>query len=96
MIHFNRRSAFFNNFQELKRSERFEVGPYFGNTPNARLTIALHEVAHLLQDTDADGKRLPVSENKVPGFKPDGGDGPTSLANTSFLLGKCKTMIERP
>ncbi len=82
-IHFNRRGAF---FQSARR-----VGPYPGGTPRAQLTVALHELAHLMQDIGP-----PTSAVRVPGFSRDGQSNKLSEANTALILKMCRTAIERP
>ncbi len=83
-IHFNRRGAFF-------KKTSWKIGPYNSNTVHARLVIALHEFAHLLQDDE-----LLISEARVLGFLRDGGDPKLSEQNTQLIVDKCRLAIERP
>ena len=71
------------------------VGPYGGATERARITIALHELAHILQDK-VEGRPVPISVIHVPGFQPDGASTATSMQNTQLVLKTCRPMIERP
>ncbi len=94
VISFNRKGAFFQTFYSLAAHnppKQHKEGPYAGTSMRARLTIALHELAHLLQDPG------PVSVTTVPGFVRDGGDptGQLSQKNSQLILTKCKVMIER-
>jgi outer membrane protein assembly factor BamB len=77
---FNRNSMFFVN--------KGKFFGYKGGQQRLQLTIALHEIAHVLQD---------LNPATVPGFTNDGGDptGQKSVNNTRLLLKKCKVMIER-
>lgn len=93
-INFNRNGAFFKSLFTLaaqNQATQHRVGPYVGGTQRAQLVIALHELAHLLQDPAA------VSVTHVPGFVRDGGDPTAVLSeqNTQLILSKCRTMIER-
>lgn len=99
-VHFNRNGAFFRGFYSLAAQNpprQHKVGPYGGATERARVTVALHELAHILQDRNGDTV-LPVSVSHVPGFQTDGGDrtGAKSEKNTQLIVNTCKVMIERP
>jgi hypothetical protein len=92
-VTFNREGAFFKAFYSLAAFNPVKphpVGPYNGGTTHAQLTIALHELAHLLQNGSP-------STSRVPGFLKDGGDktGALSQKNTALLLTHCQEMIQR-
>jgi len=101
-VHINRNGAFFKSFYSAQARAvptADQVGPYPGGSVRARLVIALHELAHILQDrSNPPAPPIPVSINTVPGFQLDGGDptGQLSSQNTAKILQMCRTMIERP
>jgi hypothetical protein len=80
IVNFNRDSVFFTT--------KGKFAGYPAGKVHAQLTIALHELAHLLQI---------LNPATVAGFTKDGGDptGQASLKNTNLLLKHCKTMINR-
>jgi hypothetical protein len=98
-VTFNRRGSFFVQGNWFTKGGK-KVGPFLGATPEARLVIALHELAHLLQDRNPDPNAPPIvtSVVRVPDFTLDGHDetGRLSEANTSLVLQKCRAMVERP
>jgi hypothetical protein len=79
----NERGPFYQSMKSPARGFFHSVGHFSANTREARVTMLLHELGHLL--TDASHKWL---------LPDDGGDEARSLANTRVFMEKCGAQIK--
>jgi hypothetical protein len=79
----NLRGPFYQSVNYRSRNFFHKVGYYFANTREARVSMLLHELGHLLPDTN--GRWLLLD---------DGGNEVQIAANTATIMDKCSEQIK--